>query len=87
MKSAKKGDKVIVRDYAGQALIRVLWGVGETCVYLCSEEQYAQLLSGDDSAPAIGFPKFDVFQYNETIKQSADERILDWGMLNRLVHA
>jgi hypothetical protein len=57
----QRGDLVRARTADGSVVVRRVWDVGERVIYLCSERQFAQLKLGSRTAPAIGFPKRDVF--------------------------
>jgi|GEM_PF-1617220 hypothetical protein len=56
----KRGDRVIVKDFAGKLLDRRVWGMAETVVYLCTDRLYEALLRGLERTPPIGFPKYDI---------------------------
>jgi len=62
----QKGEIVKARTVDGSLVRRRVWDVGERVVYLCSERQFKQLELGSQLAPAIGFPKADVFKISET---------------------
>lgn len=82
MDNVLKGTKVIVRDHAGKALIRILWEIGESVFYICSERQYPLLVKGDDFAYSpIGFSKHDVFQYDDAIEIINQSSPFNWEML------
>ncbi len=84
MKPLNKGSKIVARDCDDKALIRLLWDIGEQCVYVCSSEQFKNLLNGDLSAPAIGFPIDDVYEYDESIEAKINSNLFDWNSLNSL---
>jgi hypothetical protein len=65
---AMRGEKVIVRAFDGEPLVRLIWEVSPKAVYICSEEGYQRLLAGEPWIP-IGFPKNDVFQYDPVIAE------------------
>lgn len=56
----QRGDLVIVEMAKGRRENRRVWGVSGDLVYCCTENQYHLKFSGQDSLPAIGFPKEDV---------------------------
>ncbi|MEE9494380.1 MAG: hypothetical protein V3W04_13510 [Gammaproteobacteria bacterium] len=78
-----RGTKVIVRDFLDRPFVRVLWAIGDKCIYICSDDQFADLLDGDTSAPAIGFPKKDVFIWDDSIESTLSSEPFDWRKLNR----
>lgn len=80
-----RGSKIIVRDFINRPLARVLWGIGDRCVYICSTEQFTDLLEGDASAPAIGFPIEDVFKWDDSYEQMLSNDPFDWSNLSELV--
>lgn len=63
-----RGEKVIVRAFDGEPLVRLIWEVSQKAVYICSEEGYQRLLAGEPWLP-IGFPKNDVFQYDPVVAE------------------
>ncbi len=82
----KRGDKVVVRDYYGKGLIRILWDIGEDVFYICSERQYPLLVKGDDFAfSPIGFPKHDVFQYDDSVDMNDKSSQFDFSLLKHLI--
>ena len=56
-------------------------------MYICSVDQYEDLLAGDVSAPAIGFPIGDVYQFDKSVENKMDSESFEWGKLNKLVDA
>lgn len=81
MRYVTKGSKVVVRDYAGRPLTRLVWEVGSRCVYICTEEQMEMLLNDDRTAAPIGFPIEDVFEYDERANCFNGGMAFDWGAL------
>ena len=73
-----KGDKVIVRTFRGQPLIRRVWEVAQDVVFICSEENYKALSSGEDGLLPVGFPREYVYRYNAKI----DIENVVWNQLN-----
>lgn len=59
------GDYVVARSFGDVPLIRRVWDEGKDVVYICTEERYSQLLAGETDLPPVGFPKSDVFEYDE----------------------
>jgi len=64
MESRVQGKRVIVRDVLGRLLARVVVEHDAAAVYVTDEEHYRELLMGAEVTP-IGFPKADVFEYDE----------------------
>lgn len=52
-----RGETVIVRAFKGVPLARRVWDIGERVVYITNEE----------GLTPIGFPKEDVFIYDESL--------------------
>ena len=55
-----RGDKIQIRLYNGELVLRVIWDEMETCVVVTSESNYEKLLRGEWEALPIGFPLKDV---------------------------
>lgn len=62
-----RGDLVVVKEFGGRPLIRRVWDSNDEVVYVCSEERYNFLLSGEDDRYPIGFPREYVFGYDQSI--------------------
>lgn len=60
-----KGDKVIVRTYGDNPLIRRVWDVEGDTVYICSDRNFERLMVNDSSGSYIGFPREDVFVFDQ----------------------
>ena len=58
-----RGDKVIIRAFGGEPLVRLIWNVYPDTIEICNEEGYQKLVTGEPWIP-IGFPRKDVFQYD-----------------------
>jgi hypothetical protein len=84
-----KGELVIVRSYGGKPLVRRLWDERETVIYITNDEQFQLLLEGKGGLEPIGFPREDVFKYDDDLARSMDVRYLagkwDWDKLIPLV--
>jgi hypothetical protein len=59
-----RGEKVIVRAFGGEPLVRIVWAVDSGVVYICHDEGYQKLTAGEAWIP-VGFPHEDVFRYDE----------------------
>jgi hypothetical protein len=76
-----RGVIVIARDFGGAALVRRVWEVANSLVYLSSESEFTKLKAGKEGLPPIGFPAGDVFAYDaEALKQSGP---MDWQRLKQ----
>ncbi|MGH8071786.1 MAG: hypothetical protein ACRERE_42435 [Candidatus Entotheonellia bacterium] len=58
-----RGEKVIVRAFGGEPLVRLIWDVYPDAIDICDEGGYQRLLTGESWIP-IGFPRRDVFRYD-----------------------
>ena len=85
MNQLQPGIKVIARDHMGMPHIRVLWDLGERCIYICAEDQYRMLMGGEKHTPAIGFPKEDVFEYSDSSKRVVENYPILWDKLKTLI--
>ena len=72
------GDTVIARGYRNRPLVRKVHSSGDRVVYLVTNEQFNLITDGKSSVPPIGFPKEDVFEYDETVVTSGS---VDWSKL------
>jgi hypothetical protein len=61
-----QGEKVIVRAFKGEPLIRLIWEVYPDAIGICDEAGYQKLLRDEPWMP-IGFPLRDVFRYDAEI--------------------
>lgn len=59
-----EGDTVVVRAYGGKPRILKVWKIGDSFVFVCSEDNYQVLRSGKKGLMPVGIPKEDVFRYN-----------------------
>ena len=56
-----RGERVIVRDFRGQYLIRRVWEANTEKVYVTDDAGYGELLQGLGTPP-VGFPRTDAFR-------------------------
>lgn len=73
-----RGQRVIVRAYGNNALIRRVWDVTSTTVYVVEENEYQKLCNGFKAYDPVGFPIEDVFKYSNEIES---RQKLDWFKL------
>ena len=74
-----RGARVIARDYKGAALVRRVWAVGETVVYLSDEDNFKKLEANQEALPPVGFPKGDVFDFQSTVSEG--KLLTNWKQL------
>lgn len=63
-----RGELVVVRAYGDEPLVRRVWDVNQWAVFICTEENYQNLLSNREALNPVGFPKEDVFQYDDAAR-------------------
>lgn len=68
-------ERVIVRAYGNEALIRYVSKIGLTLVYI----------TNDPEQEPIGFPKEDVFKYDQVAQKACKGSKYDWGKLKPLI--
>jgi hypothetical protein len=61
-----RGEKVIVRAFGNEPLVRRIWEVFPDIIYICSEEGYEKLMAGEEWMP-VGFHREDVYHYDPTV--------------------
>lgn len=79
-----KGKRVILRCYGNKALIGRVWEIEGETIYVLNEENYHKMEDGFKTPPPIGFPKNDVFLFNE---ESGDisKTGINWEDLTQLL--
>ena len=75
-----RGDKVVVRAFRNEALIRRVWGANERVIYVVSPETFDSLSTRRVGAEPIGFPREDVFEHIDGIKKGRGGET-DWSGL------
>ena len=70
-----RGESIIVRAFGGAPLARKVWDVGERVVYITDEQGLKRLTSGRDAPPPLGFPKEDVFRFDERLYRRLESAI------------
>jgi len=66
-----KGDKVIVRSFGDKPLVRMVWEITSSAVFICTEENFSALSRGNNGLWPVGFPKECVYRYNPKINLNA----------------
>lgn len=59
-----QGDKVIVRAFGNEPLVRVVWENTDSAVCVTTESEYRRSLSGADDITFLGFPLGDVYRFD-----------------------
>ncbi len=82
-----RGDLVIIRVFGGKPEIRRVWDENEKVVYITNDVNLSLLLAGKSALEPIGFPKEDVFKYDEVLAESMESLYCDgkwdWNNLVR----
>jgi hypothetical protein len=76
-----RGDSVIVRAFGGRALKRRVWDVGESLVYITTDEEFEKLVEGKPAVEPVGFPREDIFclTENESIGSATEwSQLVPW---------
>ena len=81
-----KGNRVIVRAYGGEPLVRRVWEVEPGVVYITDDVHLQRLLMGDETVPPAPFPQADVFKYRPKIAGELEQcfkqkQKIDWERL------
>jgi hypothetical protein len=67
-----QGETVIVRAFRGRPRVLRIWETTPEAVFVCTEETYQRLASGEDEWLAIGVPREDVFCYDPSVVQELE---------------
>ena len=62
-----KGELVIARAYGGEPLVRRVWSANDRLVYITNEEEFQKGDNSENQVNVIGFPREDIFTYNEVL--------------------
>jgi hypothetical protein len=76
-----RGSLVIARDYKGCGLVRRVWEMGRSVIYLSEESQFQQLSTGCTGLIPVGFPVEDVFAYDPKQADGIASGCVDWSSL------
>ncbi|MBI4844528.1 MAG: hypothetical protein HY809_09435 [Nitrospirae bacterium] len=79
------GEIIIARAYRDKPLIRRIWSSNEKVVFITNNEQFQLLTEGLDAIEPIGFPKEDIFQYDESMADLINKGMdnIDWNILRK----
>ena len=72
----RQGDRVLLRAFGGEALVRRFVEAGERVAYVTDEEGFKALRASEPTDRMIGFPWEDVFEFRAGL---ADGAIIDWS--------
>lgn len=72
----RHGDRVLLRAFGGQALVRRFVEAGERVAYVTDDEGFAELQSSEPTERVIGFPWEDVFVFRAGVTDGAT---VDWS--------
>jgi hypothetical protein len=73
-----RGERVLVRAFKNQPLVRVVWDVSKRLVYVTDEVQYQRLLAGQAALDPVGIPVEDIFRYRPEIAEQVATGRCDW---------
>ncbi len=76
-----RGSLVIVRDFAGNPLVRRVWSYDRNAVYVSDEFNYQRLFEGKEALMPVGFRHGDVFRYDHIVVANQAKPI-DWEALS-----
>jgi len=62
-----KGQIVVCKDFTGTHLVRVAWDSNETLIFIHTRDQFDRRIAGEKFLPPVGFPRKDVFHYDEKV--------------------
>lgn len=72
----RQGEKVLLRAFGGQALVRRFVEAGVRVAYVTDEVGFKALQAGRDTDRMIGFPWEDVFEFRAGLSDGAP---VDWS--------
>lgn len=65
-------ERVIIRDVLGDLHVRRVWDFDKRTAWIATDAMIERMRRRDKATYAIGFPRADVFMYNEAVAQSLD---------------
>ena len=88
--ASMRGEKVILRAFGGQPLVRVVWEVLDSSVLITDESGLKSLAAACGAMP-IGFRFEDVFAFEEELARKLTENYnggshLHWDQLERFIN-
>jgi len=94
MQAPKRGDFVVLRAFQDEPLVRRLWDIGDSGVFVLSDAEYRKRTGGHSSLDEVGFPIGDCYLYNADTKSVLGDYQntgrIDWGTMTPafpVVHA
>jgi len=79
--TSKRGSLVFARCYGGKVAVLKVWSEDENIVLLSDPRQFDRLQHGLDALSPVGFPKSDVFEYDERIAKDTGDLKIKWESL------
>jgi hypothetical protein len=76
-----KADKVVLRVFGGEAAIGVVVAATPETVAIHSPDQFDLSAAGNASLFPIGFPRADVFEYDQCAVAVVADRPIKWSAL------
>jgi hypothetical protein len=73
-----RGQLVVCKDISGRALVRRLWDISSSGVFIHSEEEFSKRMSGQKSLEPVGFPASEVFQYDDDARIEVERTVTNW---------
>ncbi|MGI9107676.1 MAG: hypothetical protein ACR2G4_15670 [Pyrinomonadaceae bacterium] len=77
-----QGEDILIRAFRGVPLTRKVWDIGERVVYATDAKGLERLSAGLSAPPPIGFPKEDVFKFDERLYKRLQGAIKRHDTLN-----
>ena len=78
-----KGDLVIARSFGQEPIVRRVWDSTPDIVYICPDERYILLNEGAANLQPVGFPRQDIFEYEESVLKELTTDPSAWNRLNK----
>ncbi len=76
-----RGQLIVCKDVSGRALVRRLWDVSNSGVFIHNEEEFYKRMSGEKCLDPVGFPTSDVFEYDDEAKLEIGKTAPNWEKL------
>jgi|GEM_PF-4750888 len=68
-----KGQLVVAKEFNGDLIIRRLWEISTSSVFIHSEEEWVKRMNGEKSLDPVPFPLGDVFVYDDYAKRELEQ--------------